>query len=339
MARNIEDLDILWLGYDGVHPAHRNFADSIGAEVVNLTIDSDPGWSNAWRYVENGIKQGHYDYVICNEGPSLRSGAPMKFYSWLKPGESNTKVIRYLANANYYFITQGDGARPYFNRFVANFVDGGIANSKFTEKNGKKFIDGPIRTAIPPIRQELYDKLPKNGHNCGSRKILSVGNNSWYKGKDLLVEAFQIVKEDYPEAELILVGSETKEWSDKDNVKALGRVKDVAPYYDKADVYVQSSRGDGFGVVVPEAMRSGIPTVVTETTGASEIVRDLDDNLIRDVDPKDIAQGIKYYFELSEKRKKQLSETARDLSEPFSPENRKSQFREESEELVEELEK
>lgn len=337
MARDIDELDILWLGYDGVHPAHRDFAESIGAEVVNLTIHSDPGWSNAWRYIRNGIKQGHYDYVICNEGPSLRSGVPMKFYSWLNFGESNTKVIRYLANANYYFITQGKGARPYFNKFIGRFVDGAMANSAFTRENGLKFINGPINTVLPPMRERLYRELPENTHERGSKKILSVGNNSWYKGKDILVEAFEIVKEDYPGAELILVGDGTEEWDDKEGIKAYGRVEDVVPYYDNADVYVQSSRGDGFGVVVPEALRSGVPTVVTETTGASETVEKLDSNLIREVDAQDIAEGIKYYFQLPDGKKEDLSQSARDLSEPFSPENRCNEFREEFGELINEL--
>jgi glycosyltransferase involved in cell wall biosynthesis len=339
MGTQIDNLDILWLGYDGVHPAHKDFAESIGADVVDLTIDSDPGYSNAWRYIRNGIRQGHYDYVICNEGPSLRSGVPMKLYSWLRPRKSNTKVIRYLANANYYFITQGTGARPYFNKFIANFVDGAMANSDFTKENGSKFISGPIKKALPPIKQSLYDELPQKSPDLGSRKILSVGGDNRYKGKDLLIDAFEIVREEYPEAKLDIVGGGSENLRSPEGVETHGYVEDIASFYDSRDLHVQSSRADGFAVVALEAMRAGVPPLVTETTGASEVVEGLDDELICKPTPESIAEGIKNYFEFSSSKKRELSRQGREISDGFSPSEKKAGFRDAFQQLVDEIEK
>ncbi|PYS16327.1 MAG: hypothetical protein DMG15_02540 [Acidobacteria bacterium] len=44
--------------------------------------------------------------------------------------------------------------------------------------------------------------------------------------------------------------------------------------YGKSSVLVHPSLGDGFAYVVTEAMASGIPVIVTQTTGAAELVID-----------------------------------------------------------------
>jgi glycosyltransferase involved in cell wall biosynthesis len=47
-----------------------------------------------------------------------------------------------------------------------------------------------------------------------------------------------------------------------------------ADTYGQADVLVHASIEDGFGLVVSEALACGRPVIVTDTTGACELVRD-----------------------------------------------------------------
>lgn len=48
---------------------------------------------------------------------------------------------------------------------------------------------------------------------------------------------------------------------------------DPRPAFARADVFVLPSLEDGFGIVVPEAMASGLPVIVTDRCGAAEWVR------------------------------------------------------------------
>jgi UDP-glucose:(heptosyl)LPS alpha-1,3-glucosyltransferase len=57
-----------------------------------------------------------------------------------------------------------------------------------------------------------------------------------------------------------------------DRLTLIGPAKDVAPYYQAADVLVLPSIYEPFGNVCLEAMAYGLPVVTTGATGASEII-------------------------------------------------------------------
>jgi glycosyltransferase involved in cell wall biosynthesis len=53
----------------------------------------------------------------------------------------------------------------------------------------------------------------------------------------------------------------------------LGRRDDVPQLMDSADIYVQSSRVEGFGVAVLEAMAAGLPVIASDAPGMREVVQ------------------------------------------------------------------
>lgn len=112
--------------------------------------------------------------------------------------------------------------------------------------------------------------------------ILALGRLAANKGYDLLVRAFKLVHDRYPEARLHLaVGGEdmgegeqklfdelkniTKELDIEDAVVFGGYIsdEDLPDYYRSADVFVLSSRYEPFGMTAIESMACGTPTVVT----------------------------------------------------------------------------
>jgi len=57
-------------------------------------------------------------------------------------------------------------------------------------------------------------------------------------------------------------------------VKFLGVISDVPGFLSKLDVYIQSSKVEGFGLAVVEAMASGLPVFGTNVPGLNEVIID-----------------------------------------------------------------
>jgi len=78
-----------------------------------------------------------------------------------------------------------------------------------------------------------------------------------------------------------------------DYVVFLGHQEDVTPYLMVSDVFVLPSLNEGFGLVIAEAMASGLPVVATRVGGVPEIVIDGETGvLIPAKDAKALAEGI-----------------------------------------------
>jgi glycosyltransferase involved in cell wall biosynthesis len=57
-------------------------------------------------------------------------------------------------------------------------------------------------------------------------------------------------------------------------VDLVGQVPDVLPYLARADLYVQSSRWEGFGIALVEALGCGVPVVATDCpVGPAEVLQ------------------------------------------------------------------
>ncbi len=155
------------------------------------------------------------------------------------------------------------------------------------------------------------------------RTILFVGRVSPEKGVHVLLEAFEKVARTRPDARLVIVGSQSvvpREWladlDDDPRVRALarfypgsylerledqippdlrGRVEfagaiphpRIAEWYERADVAVNPSLSEAFGMSVVEAMAAGLPVVATRVGGMVDSVLEGETGLF--VPPDDAA--------------------------------------------------
>jgi glycosyltransferase involved in cell wall biosynthesis len=115
-------------------------------------------------------------------------------------------------------------------------------------------------------------------------RFLSVGRLSHQKGQDLLLEALALARPHLPPVELTLVGSGPEE----DRLRRLtrqlgldeivhfpGYVSDPAPWFRSADCFVLTSRWEGFGVVLVEALQFGLPLVAVDCDfGPADVITD-----------------------------------------------------------------
>ncbi|MDB4983676.1 MAG: glycosyl transferase group 1 [Myxococcales bacterium] len=124
----------------------------------------------------------------------------------------------------------------------------------------------------------------------GRFTALAVGTHDLRKGTPYLLEAWK--RAALPDAELLLVGPMRLSKSFLDGYGGLFRHLPHVPkvelgaLYAAADVVMFPTLGDGFGLVIQEAMCSGTPVITTPCGGGPECIEDGVDGWI--VPPRDI---------------------------------------------------
>jgi glycosyltransferase involved in cell wall biosynthesis len=120
--------------------------------------------------------------------------------------------------------------------------------------------------------------------------IVAAGRLADAKNYPLLIEALALLRARVP-ARLVILGTGDREASLRTLVveKQLERVVTFAGfqsnpwrYIAKADLFALSSKYEGFGNVIVEAMACGVPVVATSSPGTREIVTDGVDGLLVD---------------------------------------------------------
>jgi len=141
--------------------------------------------------------------------------------------------------------------------------------------------DSYVAAGIPPERISIVppgvwtDRIAERREPVqGPVRVLFVGNVKRAKGVDLLLAAFRTVG---PGATLVIAGAIVEPHllaRLPGHVEVLGKIdaQGLRSQYARAGLLVLPSRADGFGMVVGEAMRSGLPVVVSSATGARDVV-------------------------------------------------------------------
>jgi glycosyltransferase involved in cell wall biosynthesis len=120
--------------------------------------------------------------------------------------------------------------------------------------------------------------------------IVAAGRLADAKNYPLLLDAFAIVRRTVP-ARLFILGQGERETPLREQIERLGLEEAVVlcgfqanpwKYIARADVFALSSRYEGFGNVLIEAMACGVPVVATSSPGTREIVSDGTDGLLVD---------------------------------------------------------
>jgi glycosyltransferase involved in cell wall biosynthesis len=146
--------------------------------------------------------------------------------------------------------------------------------------------------APPHAASEAAPDIPE-----GAPLVLAIGRLIEQKDHETLLSAFARVHAEVPEARLAILG-----WGPlEDELRALvvdlgladavvipGRVE-PRDWLARADVFAHTSRWEGFGIVLLEAMLSSLPVVATRASAVPEIVADGETGVL--VEPGD-AEGV-----------------------------------------------
>jgi glycosyltransferase involved in cell wall biosynthesis len=131
-------------------------------------------------------------------------------------------------------------------------------------------------------------------------KFVAVGTLCVRKGHQYLFRAFEIVKKQLPDAELICVGDVKtdfrKEWPKWEgtftHVEKLSH-PELAKLLRTCTAFVFPSLEEGFARVISEAMGAGLPILASYESGATTLVEDgVEGLIVRARDPKHIAEAM-----------------------------------------------
>ncbi len=148
---------------------------------------------------------------------------------------------------------------------------------------------GAGRTRVTRIPNAL-PQMPGGRSDLRAKVVVAAGRLTWQKGFDLLIPAFARVVQTDPEWTLRIYGDGSKrgrlrklilEHGVYDHVLLMGATDRLGDELSRASIYALSSRYEGFGMVIIEAMSKGLPVVSFDCPhGPSEIITDGRDGLL-----------------------------------------------------------
>lgn len=228
-------------------------------EITHLHFPYPVGEMSQWLFAKER------PYVMTYHSDVVKQQLLLRFYKPI--------LLRVLGNASHLIVSNGNyiqssaWIRPYAEKCTV--IPFAVDSQRFAPTNQVK------RADATPV-------------------ILFVGRHRYYKGVDDLIQAMTKV-----DAQLLIGGDgpERRNWEKLTDslglthkITFLGNIADeeLPAFFAQGDIFAlpANSRAESFGLVLQEAMASGLPCATTELgTGTSWLVRDGESGFV--VPPKD----------------------------------------------------
>ena len=224
------------------------------------------------------LLNGQYDVIIGVHAPLAGRLATMK------KSLPNVKCIGWIHNSfealfSDSFIYIG-AARKRHYVFQFRKLDDTVVLCEHDAETYNQY-DPTFKPTVIYNPLTLKPGAPSTG---ATKSFLAVGRfTHQHKGFDLLIEAFHLFAQKNQEWTLDIVGEGVEEKLYRELIKKYNLenkvtihpfTNNIQAYYSKAQVYVLSSRWEGFGLVLVEAMAHGLPVVSSDLPTSKEIMGD-----------------------------------------------------------------
>ena len=274
------------------------------------------------------MKKGNYDIIIGVHAPlaarlaTLKRHLPgVKCIGWLH----NSFEALFGENSHYYIGAQRKRHYVYQFRKLDDVV-------LLCNHDAKSYYDYDPEFK-PTVIYNPLTLMPGEVSKGTTKRFLAVGRFSRkHKGFDLLIKAFNIFAKKNNDWHLDIVGegpeedlykSLIKEYKLEERITIHPFTNNVQAFYSDAQVYVLSSRWEGFGLVLVEAMAHGLPVVSSDLPTSLEILGDFG-MYFKNGDIKDLAQRLEDATHIDWETK---SKEALEIAKRFDIENIISQWK------------
>jgi glycosyltransferase involved in cell wall biosynthesis len=177
---------------------------------------------------------------------------------------------------------------------------------------------------------------PKQSALLNNKKVIAVGKQGIQKGFDRLLHSWKIVHYNHPDWELSIYGkhepkanlvSLAKQLKIENSVSFYEPVKNIEEKFLESSIFAFSSRFEGFGMVLIEAMACGVPCVSFDCPcGPSSIIKENKDGfLVANGDTVAFAEKLLELIQNDEKRKL-MGSAAKENGKRYLPEIIMSQW-------------
>ncbi|MDW8236726.1 MAG: glycosyltransferase family 4 protein [Bacteroidia bacterium] len=229
----------------------------------------------------------------------------------------------YFLYSGFFSPTTQVGLRFALRHYTGLFIVGKMLARLARELLGRSC--PPLHVLFNGVAENRLKRLLEVKPKLESSRIVVIahGPEGWrthYKGLDLFMATLSEVRKSLPQIEGIVMG----EWTEREKkrlqqlypeapIRFVGAVQNIEQVLAEAALYFHPARGEAWGIAIQEAMAAGVPAIVSEWTGAAEVVEQVWKQGIVPLDPQQAAQQIIKYLTLPIQEKQTLSEIGREL--------------------------
>lgn len=303
-------------------------------KVINLDVNFEELWTCSFTkkifvYLK---KQSVYKKRLTEELMHIRPDITVSllrreinFINDIKDGSRKIGEL-HVNRANYRNFEAGDTnvvKRLFAKYWMHNLVSHLKRLDRFvvlTEEDKASWTELSNVEVIPdPLAFEIDEVSPLT-----NKRVIAVGRYVYQKGFDLLLQAWKAIEQLHQDWELAIYGMGdrtpyekmiTDLQIDRDRCHLYGSTPDIKAEYLNSSLFVFSSRFEGFGMVLIEAMACGIPVVSFDCPcGPKDIVCHNEDGLLVPSGRSDLlAEALHELMIDEEKRKRMASAAVKDV--------------------------
>ena len=241
---------------------------------------------------------------------SLGTGIPVIVEEHIDPTQHSLgRIVRFLRRVLYKHACAVVVLTPGIARWASSFVR-----------------SEAIHVIPNPISQQFCKSGQLEPARDGHR-VIAIGRLEAQKGFDMLLRAFAQNAQEHPGWSLMIIG----DGRERDRLQALAvalqigervrwkrAVKEPEKELRRSDLFVLSSRYEGFPMVLLEAMACGLPVVSFDCpSGPREIIHDGEDGLLVPPNEIDALAGAMSHLMSVDEERKRLGERAKRIVERF----------------------
>lgn len=153
-----------------------------------------------------------------------------------------------------------------------------------------------LRTWIPngvdlehfsPVNLAQKNLLKTRLHLPEGQLVIFTGRLVVLKRVDKLILAWKRIQQNFPTAALLIIGNGSEEGAlkhmsysdqtesneDREGIRFIGEMQDVAPYLQASDLFVLPSSREGLSVALLEAIASGLAVIATDVGGNADLIQ------------------------------------------------------------------